>query len=273
MQCRNRSLSLQNTSLSHFLDEGLELILLWPKSKRPIPHPQNHSWWRINLSDLNDLLSKYPQANFALICKDIVQVDFDNDNAISWGKDKNLDLANAWILRTGRGWRFLYRAPENCPLTFKDPAHAIPDLLGAGSLALIPPSIHPNGRPYQWVKNHSPFEISFSNLDPLPEAVLTAWRELKQPLKSSPILNQNNGDAPAWLGLVFSAVYNELERRGHKMHQTTNGGFVTTCPFHDDHNPSFSLHPLKGWHCFAGCGEGRLTTLAARLGVTVGESR
>ncbi|GAF26896.1 predicted P-loop ATPase and inactivated derivatives [Moorella thermoacetica Y72] len=40
------------------------------------------------------------------------------------------------------------------------------------------------------------------------------------------------------------------------------------CPFHDDHNPSFFINRRKGaWRCWAGCGQGGLKELAARLGV------
>lgn len=40
------------------------------------------------------------------------------------------------------------------------------------------------------------------------------------------------------------------------------------CPFHDDHNPSFSINRRKGvWKCWAGCGSGGLKDLAERLGV------
>lgn len=42
------------------------------------------------------------------------------------------------------------------------------------------------------------------------------------------------------------------------------------CPFHDDHNPSFSFNRRKGvWKCWAGCGSGGLKDLASRLGVSL----
>lgn len=50
------------------------------------------------------------------------------------------------------------------------------------------------------------------------------------------------------------------------------GGFKTLCPFHDDHNPSFSVflgdNGRWGWKCFSGCGGGdEITFLAKRLGL------
>jgi len=36
----------------------------------------------------------------------------------------------------------------------------------------------------------------------------------------------------------------QLKRKGKE--------YVGLCPFHDDHNPSFSVNPSAGlWHCFA----------------------
>lgn len=39
----------------------------------------------------------------------------------------------------------------------------------------------------------------------------------------------------------------------------TNQGAIGLCPFHDDHNPSFSINDAENyWRCFAGCGGGSL---------------
>jgi DNA primase (bacterial type) len=52
----------------------------------------------------------------------------------------------------------------------------------------------------------------------------------------------------------------ELAGLGHKR--------VGPCPLHDDHSPSFSVYESGGverWKCFAGCGQGDVIDLAARL--------
>jgi len=47
----------------------------------------------------------------------------------------------------------------------------------------------------------------------------------------------------------------------------SNGNYTALCPFHDDHNPSLSIHPERGFICF-GCKEkGSLQKLAAKLGI------
>ncbi len=75
--------------------------------------------------------------------------------------------------------------------------------------------------------------------------------------------------APAWLLLVYEAIIDYLADLGHPLYPTGGGGMRTRCPLHDDRDPSLMLHPVKGWKCFGGCGEGRLTLLASYLGVRV----
>lgn len=94
-----------------------------------------------------------------------------------------------------------------------------------------------------------------------PPAVRHVLRTPQRPL--------TGGTARGWLDLVFAAICQHLEAAGHQLHPARDGGVGTKCPFHDDHNPSLSLHPERGWKCFAGCGQGRLTALAARLGIRV----
>ena len=73
---------------------------------------------------------------------------------------------------------------------------------------------------------------------------------------------------PKWLILVFDALIDFLERNGFR--PVINGASASAlCPLHDDHQPSLSLHAERGWKCFAGCGQGRLTRLANLLGVRV----
>ncbi len=47
----------------------------------------------------------------------------------------------------------------------------------------------------------------------------------------------------------------------------SSGNYTALCPFHDDHNPSLSIHPERGFLCF-GCKEkGTLKKLATKLGI------
>ena len=82
-------------------------------------------------------------------------------------------------------------------------------------------------------------------------------------------LHRPDRSPPTWLGLVFEAIVGYLHTGGFRPRPARDGGVVARCPMHDDENPSLSCHPTRGWRCWAGCGEGRLTLLAHRLGVRV----
>lgn len=253
---------------TRYLDLGLSLVLLRPSSKHPLPHPETGSWWQVSdPGALATALVRHPHANIALLCDGIVQVDIDSSDAMTWARARGLTSREVWVLRTARGWRVFYRAPDPCPPTHTDPVHQTPDLLASGRLALVPPSRHPNGYAYTWAGGHSPFDLVPSDLAHLPDPILTAWRKLK----AAPPTQRRHASSPRWLVLVFETICNHLTAAGHQLRQTRDGGVITTCPLHDDHRPSLSIHPDLGWKCWAGCGEGRLTLLAAHLGIRVRE--
>ena len=79
-------------------------------------------------------------------------------------------------------------------------------------------------------------------------------------------------EAPLWLEPVFQALVSFLEQRGYAPRWKSDGGVTARCPLHDDRNPSLSIHPTRGWKCFGPCGKGKLTALAARLGIRLVEA-
>ena len=81
--------------------------------------------------------------------------------------------------------------------------------------------------------------------------------------------NSDHHAAPPWLEQVYEALVDYLAARGSGLRNLGNGGVIVRCPMHYDTNASLSLHPVRGWHCFGGCGSGRLTRLAFLLGIRV----
>ena len=93
--------------------------------------------------------------------------------------------------------------------------------------------------------------------------VATTYRE------TGPDHRVGDGSAPGWLQVVYECIVDALEAKGHRFGRSGTGNLLTTCPLHDDHEPSLSLHPQRGWKCWAGCGKGRLTELASLLGISI----
>jgi len=260
---------------SRYLAVGLRLVPLVPRDKRPygskIPDPV--TGWRIkyiaSVDEWQTFLQTHPLCNVGVQWPG-VQVDIDSSEAQRWAEDRGLSTSNcSWTIITGRGTRSLFAPSPTQLSTVIDASHQRPDFLAPGRLAVLPPSVHPNGTVYAWADGRSPADIPYTTLPQMPDAIRDAWlTSIRSPIKANV-----SSEAPSWVALVFESICEHLRQEGHYLRQMNSGSVVTSCPFHDDRHPSFSLHPERGWKCFAGCGQGRLTQLAAKLGIRVRSSR
>ena len=251
-----------------YLQLGLEIVPCYPHSKRPIPDPATGSWWVITTEpEWETIIRDYRQANVAVVLPtSICQVDCDSEAATLDAQRHGLDSkANCWILRTSRGWRSFYRVPEEFKgHTITDKEHLRPDFL-RGGLALVPPSIHPSGKPYQWAKSHNPFAIPPSDLALLPISLWEYWLSFCQPKPTDRY--QYHLPTPNYLVRELAGA---LETRDTGLRPSRGGNYTGRCPFHDDQEPSFSVNFEKGvWLCFSGCGRGTVRQLAERLNLSV----
>ena len=104
----------------------------------------------------------------------IVVLDVDiNDQAGKYG-DETLDdlekqygsLPDTWMCLTGGGGIHYYFASDDPDLTVGVEFAPGLDFRGAGGYVIAPPSVHKNGRTYEWEVNHTPANCA---LAPLPE--------------------------------------------------------------------------------------------------------
>ena len=212
------------------------------------------------------LWRNYPGANVGIATRvsRLLVLDIDprhgGEDRLSELAAKHGPLPISPSVTTGGGGRHIYlRAPRQDEITRK--ANAVGGGIDLPNYVVAPPSIHPEtGKAYSWGSMSSPFQVEISEIPPWLLVLLKrnpGRREIL--IKSSP---------PGWLGLVYSAIVTSIEAGGGRI-KSEAGGVKVQCPFHDDIKPSLSIHPEKGWICFAGCGEGRLTSLAVKLGVSV----
>jgi len=82
---------------------------------------------------------------------------------------------DTWMFNTpGGGWRLLFKVAQG--VTYKkhlislEGEHSELAFLGDGQQTILPPSIHPNGGVYEWIKGHKPSDIPLSDA---PQAILT----------------------------------------------------------------------------------------------------
>lgn len=212
-------------------------------------------WWQ-----------KYPAANIGIATRGsgLLVLDIDprhgGNEQLSALEDEHGPLPLTPVVVSGSGGRHIYLlAPESDDVPRRSNA------LGAGvdlpNYVVAPPSVHPEtGRTYKWANLLHPDDIAVAEAPSWLLALL--GRKPQQPEKVIV-------PPPGWLGLIYAAVISEIKAEGGRHVLQRDGGLMIQCPFHDDRSPSLSIHPERGWICFAGCGEGRLTTLAVKLGVSV----
>jgi len=72
---------------------------------------------------------------------------------------------------------------------------------------------------------------------------------------------------PAYVRLIFDGLIDWLEANSYRPRLKHDGSAMALCPLHDDRNPSLSLHPEKGYHCFGCQAGGKLSDLARQVGL------
>ena len=214
------------------------------------------SWWK-----------SYPYGNIGIATRasDLLVLDVDPRHG---GDQRLAELEVEYgplpvtleVVSGGSGRHIYFRAPEVDAIERK--ANALGEGLDLPNYVVAPPSVHPEiHRAYTWAQcSHS------ANI-----AIAEAPRWLLDLLvcapKPQPI--EHTRPTPGWLSLVYSAIITRINAGGGRLRAQSNGGMMGRCPLHEDRTPSFSIHPEKGWKCFAGCGEGRLTSLAVNLGLSI----
>ncbi|MDO4801242.1 MAG: VapE family protein [Prevotellaceae bacterium] len=158
-----------------YINAGIAVFPLKQKDKTPLTKngvkdattdpAQVKAWWQ-----------KYPNANIGIatgkpsggLCA--IDMDIDENKGINGFKSlrdwqsKHGIIKPSWMSKTGRGG-YHYFFISNEPV--KNRVNIIPavDIRGDGGYVVAPPSIHPNGTPYQWMENLSPEEVELVEAD------------------------------------------------------------------------------------------------------------
>lgn len=183
-----------NSTLEHamFLAElGYPIVLLSPRGKIPIVDfalgltagLKNAS------SDPNVIrkwFSKHPKANIgiALPPKTIV-LDLDDENSLQPLIANYPSLNRAPLAKTGNGgWHIWTSAPDGITATARALPHYSLDLrTGGRSYVVVPPSIHPNGQPYRWLR---PLTKPPRSLPLLPPGILAQVKKYRSTISVDP---------------------------------------------------------------------------------------
>jgi len=151
-----------------YLKNGLSIIPLRPKSKEPAIDSWKPYQERRATEEEVEKWFRNTNNNIGIICGTIsgnlVIIDFDSEELFQkWYEiiDKEYPeirdiILNTWIIRTGRG-RHIYLRVNEDEKEFKERFRNKPkliddvDIKGEGGYVVAPPSIHPNGKQYEFL--------------------------------------------------------------------------------------------------------------------------
>ncbi len=147
-------------SALEYTRRGYSVLPLQPRNKRPI---RGLMWSEFNKriaspDELQAWWSTYPQANIGVITGEISKViAVDVDVGRGGSPEEIFELAPTdCITRTGTGgYHLFYRYPSGDPIGNRVGGDGI-DIRGDRGYVVAPPSIHPNGRRYEWLRDGEP---------------------------------------------------------------------------------------------------------------------
>lgn len=135
---------------------------------------QNHP--QFSLEQWQDWIDYESSINIGVLCGDpsnLHLVDIDDDNS----ERKYYDLfgrdIRTWEFTTGKGRRILFRNRESGSWSGKIPSGngSYLEILGNGRQSVVPPSLHPSGRRYEWISDLTPGTISPATFPDLGEVL------------------------------------------------------------------------------------------------------
>lgn len=155
-----------------YANRGLAVLPVNPRNKHPyLKHGVNQA--SKNLQTIKGWWDKWPNANVAIACGNIsgglVVIDQDIDEATGkdgitefkkWCIDNNVTFPDSWLAMTGGGGYHLYLRSEQSA-TFKNAVSILDgvDIRTDGGYVIAPPSIHNNGRRYEWEYPPDEYEL------------------------------------------------------------------------------------------------------------------
>ena len=131
--------------LNSYHQRGFNLIPMKPRAKIPLV-----KWKEYRLSNEDLLRFTSQDTNWAIRCDEgFHALDFDNPERYErFVQEKGDYFSGAPVVRTGRGYHVWFK-PKRAVNSFTQDGI---EVKGLGSLIAIPPSIHPTGAEYQFIK-------------------------------------------------------------------------------------------------------------------------
>jgi hypothetical protein len=162
-------------------DYGWTVFPLRPRTKEPFGGSHGAFDGTNDVDKVMDYWRRWPSANIGLHCGGcgLLAIDLDKytDTYNGHGVLTRDDEETVTNLTGSGGTHLLYRLEEG--EKYGNQKGNLPegvDIRGWGGYIVLPPSIHPNGNPYQWEEGYKPYQIAVA---PLPEKLREILRSAR----------------------------------------------------------------------------------------------
>jgi hypothetical protein len=206
-----------------------------PRRKDPLT-PHGHLDAAIDLNTIEQWGQRWPEANVAIACATsrVVVLDIDprsgeHEEIACFLTAYAAVLATTWAVETSRGGRHVYFAwPPIVSAAQRFVRALLPGIeVKSAGYVLAPPSVHPLGHVYRWVRGQSPRDLA-PELGHRPAVCPPAlWHRMVKP--AVPTITSATGP-------VTDSLLAELcQRRGMVRGAIGNNRLAITCPWRAEH--------------------------------------
>lgn len=154
--------------------DSVSIIPIEAHGKKPLIPWTEYQRRRATREEREEWKKKFPGCNWGLVTgkvSGLVALDFDGEEGLALRKEKNVYGPIPTNL-TGKGCHCLFQHPER---EIRNGTRLLPglDVRGDGGYVVIPPSIHPSGKKYEW-------QVPPWMVGELPELPDWVWRLLEK---------------------------------------------------------------------------------------------
>jgi hypothetical protein len=174
-----------------YLGLGWGPIPLRPRDKRPLVSWEEFQTRRPDESEIGQWFERWTKANIGVVTGEVsgivvldIDPNHDGENSLGNLERQYGKLAGTVESRTGGGGRHLYFQYPGFPVRNRTAVAPGLDVRADGGYIVVPPSIHPSGRPYAWARGHDPWH---ARVAPLPEWLLELIIGGRQPGRGYPL--------------------------------------------------------------------------------------
>lgn len=245
---RERDMSPLREGALALLGQGFSVIPIAHRSKRPTIRWKEYQTTPPTVAQVAKWWASDPEQNVGIVTGKVSRltvIDYDprNDPTGSTGTWLRAELEEPTVT-TGTGGAHWYVREVWPTLPRLRPGL---DVKGTGGYVLAPPSVHPNGRAYEWVGGAVTFATLSAGLRGVIEGAL-AEKVIASSQQGRERIGNNNPDDQLTLREILDLL--EYVR-------PTSTGWIARCPAHEDGSPSLSVGYSRTGrallHCFGGC--------------------